>query len=98
MNVTKQKLLYFTARIDIVHVGIDNQFEHHFRMIRTTARFLIKLPETVKIKIINHSIDYAHRIVRCYVFINKIHKLWVKTKPALAKVWALCIKKVVPEF
>ena len=30
MNVTQEKLLYFTARIDIIHVGVDNYLKHHF--------------------------------------------------------------------
>ena len=33
MNVTQEKLLYFTARIDIIHVGVDNYLKHHFRMM-----------------------------------------------------------------
>ena len=43
MNVMQEKLLYFTAGIDIVHVGVVNHFKHHFRMIGTMARFLIKV-------------------------------------------------------
>ena len=43
-------------------------------MIEIMARFLIKLLETVKIEIINNSVDYTDRIVRCYVFINSLWK------------------------
>ena len=39
-------------------------------MIRTTTGCFIKLLEIVKIEIINNCINYANRIVRCYVFIN----------------------------
>ena len=39
-------------------------------MIRTTARFLIKLLETLKIEVINNSIHDADRVGRSYVFIN----------------------------
>ena len=67
MNVTQEKLLYFAARIDIVHVGVDNHLKHHFRMIRTTTGCFIKFLEIVKIEVINNSINYANRIVRCYV-------------------------------
>ena len=38
-------------------------------MIRTTARFLIKLLETLKIEVINNSIHDADRVGRSYVFI-----------------------------
>ena len=41
------------------------ELKHHFRMIRTTARFLIKLLETLKIEIVNNSIhDAAKEINR----------------------------------
>jgi len=33
MDVTQKKLLYFATGIDIIHVGVDNYLEHHFRMI-----------------------------------------------------------------
>ena len=74
MNVTKEVLLYFTARIDIIHVGVDYHLKHHFRMIRTTARFLIKLLETLNIEVVNNSIHDADRVVRSYVFINSLWK------------------------
>lgn len=53
MNVTSEKFLYFPTRIDIIHVGVDNHPKHHFRMIGTTARFLIKLLEIIKIDMVN---------------------------------------------
>ena len=74
MNVTKEVLLYFTARIDIIHVGVDYHLKHHFRMIRTTTGCFIKLLEIIKIEIINNCIDYADRVVRSYVFINSLWK------------------------
>ena len=43
-------------------------------MIRTTARFLIKLLETLKIEIVNNSIHDADRVGRSYVFINSLWK------------------------
>ena len=43
-------------------------------MIRTTTGCFIKLLEIIKIEIINNSINYANRIVRCYVFINSLWK------------------------
>ena len=58
----------------IIHVGVDYHLKHHFRMIRTTARFLIKLLETLKIEIVNNSIHDADRVGRSYVFINSLWK------------------------
>ena len=43
-------------------------------MIRTTTGCFIKLLEIVKIEIINNCINYANRIIRCYVFINSSGK------------------------
>ena len=43
-------------------------------MIRTTARFLIKLLETLKIEVVNNSIHDADRVGRSYVFINSLWK------------------------
>jgi len=74
MNVTQEKLLYFTARIDIIHVGVDNYLKHHFRMIRTAAGFFIKFIETFKIESINNCVNYANRVVRRNVFINSLRK------------------------
>jgi len=74
MNVTSEKLLYFSTRIDIVHVSVDNHLKHYFRMIRTTARFLIKLLKTLKIEIVDNSTDDANRVVSSYVFINSLWK------------------------
>ena len=41
INVTIKELFYFPAGVDVVHVGIQNNLEHHLRMIRATTAFLI---------------------------------------------------------
>ena len=70
----QEKLLYFTAGIDIVHVGVVNHFKHHFRMIGTMARFLIKFFEIIKIEIIYNGINYTDRGVCGDIFINFCEK------------------------
>ena len=44
MNVTQQGLFYFTTGIDIVHIGIQNSFEHHSRVIGRT-------PEAIRLSV-----------------------------------------------
>ena len=41
MNVTMKEFLYFPAGVDVVHVGIQNDLEHHFGMVRATTAFFI---------------------------------------------------------
>ena len=36
-----KKLFDFPAGIDVVHVGIQNDLEHHSGMIRASAAFLV---------------------------------------------------------
>ena len=42
MNVTMKELFrIFPAGVDVVHVGIQNDLEHHLGMVRAAAAFLI---------------------------------------------------------
>ena len=41
MNVTMKELFDFPAGVDVVHVGIQNDLEHHLGMVRAAAAFLI---------------------------------------------------------
>lgn len=38
-------------------------FEHHLRMVRTTAFLMVKFLELSQVKALDYRIDYAHRIV-----------------------------------
>lgn len=48
---------------DVVHVCIEDDFEHHLRMVRTTAFLMVKFLELSQVKALDYRIDYAHRIV-----------------------------------
>jgi len=74
MNVTMKEIFYFTAGVDVVHVGIQNDLEHHLGMVRAAAAFLIQFLETFKIQALNQSVNYAHRIVFCNILINSLRK------------------------
>ena len=41
MNVTVKKSFDFPARVDVVHVGIQNDLEHHLGVVRAAAAFLV---------------------------------------------------------
>ena len=41
MDVTMKELFDFPAGVDVVHVGIQNDLEHHLGMVRAAAAFLI---------------------------------------------------------
>ena len=57
MDVTAQKLLYATAGIDVVHIGVYDDLEHHPGMIGTTAGFLIELQDIVQIQTVDYTVD-----------------------------------------
>ena len=41
MDVTVKEAFYFLAGVDVVHVGIPNDLEHHSGMIRAAPAFLV---------------------------------------------------------
>ena len=63
MDVALNRPFHLAARIDVVHVCIKDDFEHHLRMVRTTAFLMVKFLELSQVKALDYRIDYAHRIV-----------------------------------
>lgn len=53
MDVTVKELFDFPAGVDVVHIGIQNDLEHHPGMVRAAPAFLIQLPETFKVQALN---------------------------------------------
>ena len=49
MDVTQEKLLYLAAGVDIVHIRIQNDFQHHLGMIWTSACIFVELLEIIKV-------------------------------------------------
>ena len=74
MDVTVKKLFNFPAGVDVVHIGIQNDLEHHLGVVRAAAAFLIQLAETFKIQALNQGVNHAHRIVFCNILINSLRK------------------------
>ena len=63
MDVALDGLLYLAAGVDVVHVGIEDELEHHLRMEGATAFLLVQLFEILEVKTFYYGIDNAHRIV-----------------------------------
>ena len=74
MDVTVKELFNFPAGVDVVHIGIQNDLEHHLGVVRAAAAFLIQFSETFKIQALNQGVNHAHRIVFCNILINSLRK------------------------
>ena len=62
MDVTLHGFLYFAARVDVVHIGIEDDLEHHFRMVRASATLTVQFFEITQVKTLDNSVNEAHRI------------------------------------
>lgn len=69
-----KQLFYFLAGVNIVHIAIQDNLEHHLGMVRTTDAFFIQLPGHFKIKTFDQSINHTHRIIGGYIFIDSLWK------------------------
>jgi len=74
MDVTMKELFNFTAGVDVVHIGIENDLEHHPGMVRAAAAFLIQLPETFKVQALNQSVNHPNWIMLCNILVNSLRK------------------------
>jgi len=74
MDVTVKELFDFPAGVDVVHIGIQNDLEHHPGMVRAAAAFLIQLSETFKVQALNQSVNHAHRFVFCNILVYSWRK------------------------
>ena len=74
VNVPEQQFLYPTAGVDIVHVGIEDDLEHHLRMIGNAAALFVKLTKIIDIQTVNNGIDNANGIIFRNVLIDSLRK------------------------
>jgi len=70
MDVALNHLFYLAAGINVVHIRVEDDFEHHLRMVGTTAFLLIQLFELFQVKTLYYGIDNANRIVFCYILVG----------------------------
>ena len=69
-----KELFNFTAGVDVVHIGIENDLEHHPGMVMAAAAFLIQLPETFKVQALNQSVNHPNWIMLCNILVNSLRK------------------------
>ena len=74
MDVAVEELFHLAAGVDVVHIGVQDDLEHHPGMVRAAAAFLIQLPETFKVQAFNQGVNHAHRIVLCNILIDSLRK------------------------
>ena len=74
MDVTVKELFDFPAGVDVVHIGIQNDLEHHPGMVRAAPAFLIQLPETFKVQALNQSVNHPNWIMLCNILVNSWRK------------------------
>ena len=70
MDVALHLTLYLPAGVDIVHVSIKNNLEHHLRMVGTPATFTIQLFELLEVKSLNNGVNNTNWVVFRYIFIG----------------------------
>ena len=74
MNVTLEKLFYLATRIYIVHIGVNDNLEHHAGMVGTTAYSVIELMELAQVKLVNYGRNDSYRVIACDIFIYSLRE------------------------
>ena len=74
VDVALERLLDPAARVDVVHVGVDDHLEHHPRVVGTAATLPVQLPETLQIQAVDNAVDQTHWVVRRDVLVNPLRK------------------------
>ena len=74
MNVTLERVLYPAARVDVVHVTVDDHLEHHPRMVGTRAAVMVQGVYTPHIQAVNNRIDQTDRVVRSNIFVDSFRE------------------------
>jgi hypothetical protein len=69
MDVTQEQFLYLAAGVDIVHIRIQNDLQHHLGMIWTSACLFVELLEIIKIQTVNDGGEDADGIIILNIFI-----------------------------
>lgn len=70
-----KKFLYLTTGIDVVHIGVNDDFEHHAGMVGTTAYSVIEFLELAQVKLVYYSRNDSYRVIFRDIL---IYSLWKK--------------------
>src|SRR5574344_357155 len=74
MDVTQEEFLYLATGVDIVHIRIQNDLQHHLGMVRASTRLFVELLEIIEIQLVYDSRENAHGIIILYIFIYPTRK------------------------
>ena len=67
-------LFYLATRIDIVHIGVNDNLEHHAGMVGTTTYSVIELMELAQVKPVNYGRNDSYRVITCDIFIYSLRE------------------------
>lgn len=70
MDVALNLSLDFAAGVDVVHIGIMDDLEHHLGVVGASSHFPVQFFGLMQIKTLDNGIDNAHRVVFSYIFIR----------------------------
>ena len=68
VNILLQGLFYFTTRIDIVQVGIKQNFEHHTGMVAAGTSSFICPEQTTNIQGVYNTVYNTNGMIGSYLF------------------------------
>ena len=74
MNVTLERVLYLAARVDVVHVTVDDDLEHHPGMVGTRAAVIVQGIYAPHVQAVYNRIDQTDRVVRSNIFVDSFRK------------------------
>ena len=73
VNVVLQGILYLAARIDVVHVGVEDYLQQHAWVIRRTAEGLVRTHKFCDVKCVNYATEKAN-MMRFWNFLAQIRR------------------------
>ena len=62
------------ARIQIVHIAVDDSLEHHFGMIWTAPAFFVQFLKIVEPEMVYYRVYYSHRVIFRDIFVETLRK------------------------
>ena len=73
MHMVLEGILYLAARIDVVHVGVEDYLQQHAWVIRRTAEGLVRTHKFCDVKCVNYATEKAN-MMRFWNFLAQIRR------------------------
>ena len=74
MHVPLERVLYLAARVDVVHVAVDDDLEHHPGMVGARAAVMVQGVYAPHVQAVNNRIDQTDRVVWGNIFVDSFRK------------------------